>query len=74
MTVELMGMGGAQGTAVVLVVEKEAVAAAVVAVADLSGEEGGRVEPSRLRKGWAGSFPLPKDMTWRCPESGAGEG
>ena len=49
-------------------------AAAVVAVADLSGEEGGRVEPSRLRKDWAGSFPLPKDMTWRCPESDAGEG
>ena len=74
MTVELMGMGGAQGTAVVLVVEKEAVAAAVVAVADLSGEEGGKVEPSRLRKEWAGSFPFPKDMTWRCPESDAGEG
>ena len=33
-------------------------AAAVVAVADLSGEEGGRVEPSRLRKEWAGSFLL----------------
>ena len=49
-------------------------AAAVVAVADLSGEEGGRVEPSRLRKEWAGSFALPKDMTWRCPESDAGEG
>ena len=68
----LMGIWGAQGVTVVeLVVAR---AAAVVAVADLSGEEGGRVEPSRLRKDWAGSFPLPKDMTWRCPESGAGEG
>ena len=44
-----------------------------VAGAELN-EDGGRVEPSKLRKEWAGTFPLPTEMTWRLPESGSGEG
>ena len=33
-----------------------------VAGAELN-EDGGRVEPSKLRKEWAGTFPLPTEMT-----------
>ena len=62
----LMGRGGAQGVTVVLMVER--------AVVDLSEEGGGKVEPSKLRKEWAGTFFLPTDITWRWPESEAGEG
>ena len=46
----LMGRGGAQGVTVVLMVER--------AVVDLSEEGGGKVEPSKLRKEWAGTFFL----------------
>ena len=54
----LMGRGGAQGVTVVLMVER--------AVVDLSEEGGGKVEPSKLRQEWAGTFFLPTDITWRC--------
>ena len=49
MAVALMGMGGAQGVTVMLV-EKAVAGAAAAAVEVLSGEVGGKVEPSRLRK------------------------
>ena len=66
MAVVLMGRGGDQGVTVVLMVER--------AVVDLSEEGGGKVEPSKLRKEWAGTFFLPTDITWRWPESETGEG
>ena len=72
MTVVLMGRGGAQGVTVVLMVEWAVGGKA--AVVDLSEEGGDKVEPSKLRKEWAGTFFLPKDITWRWPESEAGEG
>ena len=62
MAVALMGMEGAQGVTVMLV-EKAVAGAAAAAVEVLSGEVGGKVEPSRLRKEWARTFPLPTDMT-----------
>ena len=66
MAVALVGIGGAHGVTVA--------GAAEVEDLTLSGEGGGKVEPSRLRKEWVGRFPLPKEMTWRCTESEAGEG
>ena len=71
----LMGRGGAQGVTVVLMVERAVVdLSEEAAVVDLSEEGGGKVEPSKLRKEWAGTFFLPTDITWRWPESETGEG